>query len=103
MKNYAGQFHLNKVGVLDDEPGKPEGLIEDYSFEIRGVLHLYREGSDKADCHAEHYLCLFYQNADLLAFCCAILLKNCMQVVELGRDAPPLLAVGLNSVEQDAL
>ena len=26
-----------------------------------------------------------------------------MQVVELRRDAPPLLAVGLNSVEQDAL
>ena len=32
-----------------------------------------------------------------------ILLKNGVQVVELGRDAPPLLAVGLNPVEQDAL
>ena len=56
MKNYAGQFHLNKVGVLDDEPGQPEGLIEDHSFKIRGVLNLYREGSDEADRHAEHYL-----------------------------------------------
>ena len=56
MKNYAGQLHLNKVGVLDDEPGQPEGLVEDHSFKIRGVLYLYREGSDEADRHAEHYL-----------------------------------------------
>ena len=56
MKNYAGQFHLNKVGVLDDEPRQPEGLTEDHPFKIRGVLNLYREGSDEADRHAEHYL-----------------------------------------------
>ena len=43
------------------------------------------------------------ENANLLAFWGAILIVNGMQIVELRGGFPPLFAVGLNSIKNNAL
>ena len=96
------QLHLNGVSVLKDHSGALEGL-GDYQAVKVAALNFDRESSDESNSHAKDNLRLLYLRADLLSFSRSILLKDGVEVVELGGGAPPLLAVGLNALEQNLL
>eukprot|EP00353_Schmidingerella_taraikaensis_P013976 CAMPEP_0185575708 /NCGR_PEP_ID=MMETSP0434-20130131/6825_1 /TAXON_ID=626734 ORGANISM="Favella taraikaensis, Strain Fe Narragansett Bay" /NCGR_SAMPLE_ID=MMETSP0434 /ASSEMBLY_ACC=CAM_ASM_000379 /LENGTH=92 /DNA_ID=CAMNT_0028192653 /DNA_START=2430 /DNA_END=2708 /DNA_ORIENTATION=- len=87
---------------MQDELGQPESLTNDDALQIV-ALHVDGQRGNQPDHHAEHDLRLFNQIAHLEALDRAVLLEHCVQVMELRTGAPPLLAVGLNSVQQDFL